>query len=362
MGAARRAVSLSLRRLKLCDIAFWVRLPTRRAASALPFRAPGLSASTPISCCGRGATARSAGEGPAKSAIIPESVLRPFDRALSTIHQDDDGFGAPNRASGTHRGGKTGGINGYPQDQPDRGFPHERTGSPEVQVAILSERITTERALQRQREGRSLATRPAQAGRAAPAPAGLREGEEHGTLRAAHQASRHPQEAHTEGTGAGSRPFAFSGAAYTGARPWQAAVPLCGPTRADRHRTPPGQYRSPGASACREPHAVHAAPSWELSFFLFETGKLAKQADGSVLVRMGDTVVLVTACHAASPRVGIDFLPSTGGLPRVHLRVGRIPGGFKREGKPTEKEVSTSRLIDGRSAGFSSPAGRSRRR
>ncbi|AMY11559.1 Polyribonucleotide nucleotidyltransferase [Luteitalea pratensis] len=79
----------------------------------------------------------------------------------------------------------------------------------------------------------------------------------------------------------------------------------------------------------------------------FETGKLAKQADGSVLVRMGDTVVLVTACHAASPRVGIDFLPLTVDYREFTYASGRIPGGFfKREGKPTEKEVLTSRLID----------------
>ena len=79
----------------------------------------------------------------------------------------------------------------------------------------------------------------------------------------------------------------------------------------------------------------------------FETGKLAKQADGSVLVRMGDTVVLVTACHAAQPRQGIDFLPLTVDYREFTYASGRIPGGFfKREGKPTEKEVLTSRLID----------------
>ncbi|HTU99423.1 MAG TPA: polyribonucleotide nucleotidyltransferase [Luteitalea sp.] len=79
----------------------------------------------------------------------------------------------------------------------------------------------------------------------------------------------------------------------------------------------------------------------------FETGKLAKQADGSVLVRMGDTVVLVSACHASSPRVGIDFLPLTVDYREFTYASGRIPGGFfKREGKPTEKEVLTSRLID----------------
>src|SRR3954468_14599105 len=78
-----------------------------------------------------------------------------------------------------------------------------------------------------------------------------------------------------------------------------------------------------------------------------ETGKLAKQADGSVVVRSGDTVVLVTACKAANPRVGIDFLPLTVDYREYTYASGRIPGGFfKREGKPAEKEVLTSRLID----------------
>src|SRR6267142_735471 len=78
-----------------------------------------------------------------------------------------------------------------------------------------------------------------------------------------------------------------------------------------------------------------------------ETGKLAKQADGSVLVRSGDTVVLVTACHAASAREGIDFLPLTVDYREYTYASGRIPGGvFKREGKPAEKEVLTSRVID----------------
>src|SRR6187401_340267 len=79
----------------------------------------------------------------------------------------------------------------------------------------------------------------------------------------------------------------------------------------------------------------------------FETGKLAKQAHGSVIVRYGDSVVLVTACHAASPREGIDFLPLTVDYREYAYAAGRIPGGFfKREGKPPEKEVLTSRLID----------------
>src|SRR4051812_23443093 len=77
-----------------------------------------------------------------------------------------------------------------------------------------------------------------------------------------------------------------------------------------------------------------------------ETGKLAKQADGSVVVRSGDTMVLVTACHAANPREGIDFLPLTVDYREYTYAAGRIPGGiFKREGKPPEKEILTSRLI-----------------
>src|SRR5215813_1098986 len=78
-----------------------------------------------------------------------------------------------------------------------------------------------------------------------------------------------------------------------------------------------------------------------------ETGKLAKQAHGSVIVRYGDSVVLVTACRAAGSREGIDFLPLTVDYREYTYASGRIPGGFfKREGKPAEKEVLTSRVID----------------
>jgi polyribonucleotide nucleotidyltransferase len=79
----------------------------------------------------------------------------------------------------------------------------------------------------------------------------------------------------------------------------------------------------------------------------FETGKLAKQSNGAVIVRYGDSVVLVTACRAASAREGIDFLPLTVDYREYTYASGRIPGGFfKREGKPAEKEVLTSRVID----------------
>jgi len=78
-----------------------------------------------------------------------------------------------------------------------------------------------------------------------------------------------------------------------------------------------------------------------------ETGKVAKQAGGSVLVRSGDTVVLVTACAAEEPRTGISFFPLTVDYREYTYAAGRFPGGFiKREGRPTEKEILTSRLID----------------
>jgi polyribonucleotide nucleotidyltransferase len=78
----------------------------------------------------------------------------------------------------------------------------------------------------------------------------------------------------------------------------------------------------------------------------FETGKLAKQAHGSVIVRSGDTMVLVAASRAGSPR-DVDFLPLTVDYKEYAYAAGRIPGGFfKREGKPPEKEILTSRLID----------------
>ncbi len=78
-----------------------------------------------------------------------------------------------------------------------------------------------------------------------------------------------------------------------------------------------------------------------------ETGKLAKQADGAVVVRYGDTVVLVTACAARQPREGLDFFPLTVDYRENFYSAGKIPGGFfKREGKSSEREVLNSRMID----------------
>ena len=78
-----------------------------------------------------------------------------------------------------------------------------------------------------------------------------------------------------------------------------------------------------------------------------ETGRLAKQAGGAVLVSCGDARVLVTATAADHPREGIDFFPLTVDYREYTYAAGRFPGGYiKREGRPTEKEVLTSRLID----------------
>jgi polyribonucleotide nucleotidyltransferase len=79
----------------------------------------------------------------------------------------------------------------------------------------------------------------------------------------------------------------------------------------------------------------------------FETGKLAKQAHGSVVVRMGDSVVLGTATANPDPREGIDFFPLTVDYREYTYAGGRFPGGFiKREGRPSEREILTSRQID----------------
>ncbi len=78
-----------------------------------------------------------------------------------------------------------------------------------------------------------------------------------------------------------------------------------------------------------------------------EVGKLAKQANGAAYLRYGDTVVLVTACAEEEPKEDLGFFPLTVDYREYTYAAGRIPGGFfKREGRPTEKEVLTSRLID----------------
>src|SRR6476659_4623164 len=78
-----------------------------------------------------------------------------------------------------------------------------------------------------------------------------------------------------------------------------------------------------------------------------ETGKVAKQADGSVVIRYGDTMLLVAAVSARTAREGLDFFPLTVEYRESSYSAGRIPGNYvRREGRPSEKEVLTARLID----------------
>ncbi|HEX7372412.1 MAG TPA: polyribonucleotide nucleotidyltransferase, partial [Thermodesulfobacteriota bacterium] len=81
--------------------------------------------------------------------------------------------------------------------------------------------------------------------------------------------------------------------------------------------------------------------------FIVETGAVAKQADGAVLVTFGESIVLVTATASRTIREGIDFFPLVVDYQEMAYAAGKIPGGFfKREGRPSEKEILTSRLID----------------
>lgn len=87
--------------------------------------------------------------------------------------------------------------------------------------------------------------------------------------------------------------------------------------------------------------------SWAGRTLTLETGRLARQADGAVLVRYGDTVVLATAVASREPREGVDFFPLTVDYEERLYAVGRIPGGFpKREGKPSERSILAARLTD----------------
>ena len=86
---------------------------------------------------------------------------------------------------------------------------------------------------------------------------------------------------------------------------------------------------------------------WAGRKLTLETGRIARQADGAVLATYGETVVLATVVAAKSPKAGIDFFPLTVNYQEKTFAAGKIPGGFfKREGRPSEKETLTSRLID----------------
>ena len=87
--------------------------------------------------------------------------------------------------------------------------------------------------------------------------------------------------------------------------------------------------------------------TWGGKLLTFETGKIARQADGAVMVTYGGTTVLCTAVGASSAKQGVDFFPLTVNYQEKTFAAGRIPGGFfKREGRPSEKEILVSRLID----------------
>ncbi len=86
---------------------------------------------------------------------------------------------------------------------------------------------------------------------------------------------------------------------------------------------------------------------WGGRKLILETGKIARQADGAVFASYGETTVLATVVAAKKPKEGIDFLPLTCNYQEKYFAAGRIPGGyFKREGRPTERETLTSRLMD----------------
>ncbi len=102
---------------------------------------------------------------------------------------------------------------------------------------------------------------------------------------------------------------------------------------------------------------------WAGRQLVLETGRLARQADGAVLATYGETTVLATVVGAKEEKPGIDFFPLTVNYQEKTFAAGKIPGGyFKREGRPTEKETLTSRLIDRPIRPLSPPATVTRRR
>jgi len=92
---------------------------------------------------------------------------------------------------------------------------------------------------------------------------------------------------------------------------------------------------------------VRKEMQWGDETLVLETGKVARQADGAVVASLGETTVLATVVYEKKPKEGLDFFPLTVHYQEKYYAAGKIPGGFfKREAKPTEKEVLTSRLID----------------
>src|SRR5207244_11876252 len=96
----------------------------------------------------------------------------------------------------------------------------------------------------------------------------------------------------------------------------------------------------------RRQHMISSSKTIGGTNLMAETGKLAKQADGSCVVTLGETQVLAT-CTTSAPREGIDFFPLTVDVEERMYAAGKIPGGFfRREGRPSETAILTARLID----------------
>src|SRR6266446_1220280 len=94
-------------------------------------------------------------------------------------------------------------------------------------------------------------------------------------------------------------------------------------------------------------HVYRKELIWGGRRLVLETGKIARQADGAVLVTYGETTVLCTAVAERSAKPGQDFFPLSVHYQEKYFAAGKIPGGFfKREGNPTERDTLTSRLID----------------
>ncbi|MEO0683163.1 MAG: polyribonucleotide nucleotidyltransferase, partial [Pseudomonadota bacterium] len=92
---------------------------------------------------------------------------------------------------------------------------------------------------------------------------------------------------------------------------------------------------------------VKKSIEWGGETLTLETGKVARQADGSVIATLGETTVLAAVTFEKQPKAGLDFFPLTVHYQEKYYAAGKIPGGFfKREARPTEKETLTSRLID----------------
>ena len=122
--------------------------------------------------------------------------------------------------------------------------------------------------------------------------------------------------------------------------------PRTGPGRTPRQQTPP-RNRAGGTKENECSTRKTVSIEWGGKTLTLETGQIARQADGAVLATYGETVVLCAVTAARSVKEGQDFFPLTVHYQEKFSAAGRIPGGFfKREGRATEKETLTSRLID----------------